>query len=39
LVTVNLNSDPALEIGIIVTPGTFAVPHISAFTVTGSRIL
>jgi Right handed beta helix region len=39
LVTVNLNSDPALEIGIIVTPGSFAVPHISAFTVTGSRIL
>jgi Right handed beta helix region len=39
LVTVNLNADPALEIGIIVTPAAFGVPHISAFTVTGTRIL
>jgi Right handed beta helix region len=39
LVTVNLNADPALEIGIIVTPGGFGVPNISAFTVTGARIL
>jgi hypothetical protein len=39
LVTINLNSDPALEIGLIVTPGGFGVPHISAFTLTGSRIL
>jgi Right handed beta helix region len=39
LVTVNLNADPALEIGLIVTPGSFGVPHISAFTVTGSRVL
>jgi hypothetical protein len=39
LVTVNLNADAALEIGLIVTPGGFGVPHISAFTVTGSRIL
>jgi Right handed beta helix region len=39
LVTVNLNADPALEIGIIVTPAAFGVPHISAFTVTGTQIL
>jgi len=39
LVTVNLNADPALEIGLIVTPGGFGVPHISAFTRTGARIL
>jgi hypothetical protein len=39
LVTLNLNSDPALEIGLVVTPGSFAVPHISAFTVTGRHIL
>ena len=39
LVTVNLNSDPALEIGVIVTPGSVSLPHITAFTTTGSRIL
>jgi hypothetical protein len=39
LVTVNLNADPALEIGLIVTPGGLGVPHISAFTLTGTRIL
>src|SRR5262249_15387909 len=39
LVTVNLNTDPALEIGIIVTPASLGVLHISAFTVTGLRIL
>jgi len=39
LVTVNLNADPALEIGIIVTPASVGVPHISAFTVNGTRIL
>jgi hypothetical protein len=39
LVTLNLNADPALEIGLIVTPASLGVPHISAFTVTGTRIL
>jgi hypothetical protein len=39
LVTVNLNADPALEIGLIVTPSSPGVPHISAFTVIGIRIL
>jgi hypothetical protein len=38
-VTLNLNSDPALEIGLIVTPGSSGVPHISAFTVIGTRVL
>jgi CSLREA domain-containing protein len=39
LVLVNLNSDPALEIGLIVTPSGGGVPHISAFSGTGTRIL
>jgi hypothetical protein len=39
LVLLNLNADPLLEIGLIVTPGGFGVPHISAFTLTGTRIL
>jgi hypothetical protein len=39
LVLINLNADPALEIGIIVTPGSSGVPRISAFTVTGTRVL
>jgi CSLREA domain-containing protein len=39
LVLVNLNSDPALEIGLIVTPSGGGVPHISAFTGTGMHIL
>jgi hypothetical protein len=38
VLTLNLNADPALEIGIIVMPGSLGVPHISAFTVTGTRI-
>jgi len=38
LVTVNLNADPALEIGLIVTPDGLGVPHISAFTVAGIRL-
>jgi hypothetical protein len=38
LVTLNLNADPALEIALIVTPGGVGVPHISAFTGTGTRI-
>jgi hypothetical protein len=39
LVPINLNADPALEIGIIVTPASLGVPHISAFTVNGIRVL
>jgi Right handed beta helix region len=39
LVTVNLNTDPALEIGIIVTPASFGVPHVSAFTMAGTQVL
>jgi hypothetical protein len=39
LVLVNLNADPALEIGIIVTPASLGVPHVTAFTQTGTRIL
>jgi hypothetical protein len=39
LVTLNLNADRMLEIGLIVTPGGPGVPHISAFTVTGVRVL
>jgi glucose/arabinose dehydrogenase len=39
LVTLNLNSDAALEIGLIVTPGSSGVAHISAFSGTGMRIL
>jgi len=38
LLTLNLNADPMLEIGLIVTPGGSGVPHISAFTVTGIRL-
>jgi len=36
---VNPNSDAALETGIMMTPGGSGVPHVSAFTMTGSRIL
>jgi hypothetical protein len=39
LVPINLNADPALEIGLVVSPGGFGVPRISAFTMTGARIL
>jgi Right handed beta helix region len=39
IVLVNLNSDPGLEIGLIVTPSGGGVPHISAFSGTGTRIL
>jgi hypothetical protein len=38
LVPINLKADPVLEIGLIVTPGSLGVPHISAFTVTGIRL-
>jgi Right handed beta helix region len=38
LVTLNLNADPMLEIGLIVTPGGPGVPRISAFAASGMRI-
>jgi glucose/arabinose dehydrogenase len=39
LVTLNLNSDAALEIGLIVTPAGLGVPSVSAFTSAGTRVL
>jgi CSLREA domain-containing protein len=39
LVTLNLVGDAALEIGLIVNSGGPGVPHISAFTKTGGRVL
>jgi Right handed beta helix region len=39
LVTLNLVGDAALEIGLIVSSGGPGVPHISAFSGTGRRIL
>jgi hypothetical protein len=37
LLTLNLNADPMLEIGLIITPGAPGVPRVSAFTATGMR--
>jgi Right handed beta helix region len=39
LVLVNVNADPALEIGVSIDGGGTGIPRVSAFTVKGGRVL
>jgi hypothetical protein len=38
-ILVNLDSDPALEIGVLIDGGGMGIPRVSAFTITGQRLL
>jgi hypothetical protein len=39
LLLLNLNADPLLDIGVIINGGGTGIPRVSAFTVTGARLL
>jgi hypothetical protein len=39
LLLLNLNADPLLDLGLIINGGGTGIPHVSAFTVAGARLL